>query len=418
MAALIGHLRDASWMTPERVRRLGIAAMLAVLAVFSINSLLYIGHGLVMPSGEQLGRDFVNYWAGSRLALHGQASLAYNLGRFTAYEHQFAGPVARWYGYPPVAMLLGLPFALVAFVPAWLLWTCAGAILVAWVLAEEIGWGWALVAAIASPAFLQNAIAGQNGASSAAMIAGGILFLDKRPKLAGVLWGLLCFKPQLALLLPVALIAARRWQSFVSALLTVLALVIASGVLLGWETWTAFLRDLPVHGALLADRYGMWPRMPSVYLAARWLGAPNSMAYAAQFLSATMAAAMVWAAWRPSAPSKLQGAALIIAVFLATPYSWDYDMVMLSIAAVWLWVDASRTGWRPWEKTALLLLVAGPLVTPLLAYYLHLQLGPVILWLALGLTLHRIRDPCFRHAHQPTYGSAGLPNDQLTSNAR
>jgi arabinofuranan 3-O-arabinosyltransferase len=415
MAALINLFRDASWMTSERVQRLGLGAMLTVLAVFGLNSLLYISHGLVMPSGEQLGRDFVNYWAGSRLALHGQAPLAYDLGRFADYEHQFAGPTARWYGYPPVAMLLGLPFALVPFVPAWLLWTGMGALLVAWVLSDEIGWGWGLVAAIASPAFLQSAIAGQNGAFSAALLAGGVLLLDKRPKLAGLLWGMSCFKPQLALLLPIALIAARRWQSFVSAALTVLGLVIASGVFLGWQTWTAFLRDLPIHGALLAGRYGMWPRMPSVYLMARWLGASSTLAYVAQFLSGAMAAILVWMMWRRPVSFKLRGAVVMIGAFLATPYAWDYDMVMLSIAAVWLWADASRTGWRPWEKTALLLLVAGPLVTPILAYSMHLQLGPAILWLAIWLAAVRICASA--PIQQSICGTVDFQNDRLPSNA-
>jgi hypothetical protein len=405
MAAVIGIFRDGAWMTPDRVRRFGIAAMLAMLAVFALNSLLYIGHGLMMPSGEQLGRDFVNYWAGSRMAIEGHAADAYDLDRFTAYQHQFAGPVARWYGYPPTAMLLGLPFALFSFVPAWIVWTLAGALVVAWVLSEEIGWRWALVAAIASPAFLQNAIAGQNGAISAAMMAGGILLLDKRPKLAGLLLALLCFKPQLGLLVPVALIAARRWQTLFSAVLAVLMLLVATGMSLGWETWLAFLRELPVHGALLADRYGMWPRMPTVYLAARWLGAPNTLAQGAQIVSALLAASTVWLVWRRQAPLKVQGAALMIAGFLATPYAWDYDMVMLSIAAVWLWTEASRTGWEPWEKTALLLLVGAPLVTPLLALSAHLQLGPVILWLALALIARRTGTPGFRHAGQASYAA-------------
>jgi hypothetical protein len=44
--------------------------------------------------------------------------------------------------------------------------------------------------------------------------------LERRPYLAGSLFGLMIFKPQLGLLLPVALIAGRQWRVFAAAAAT------------------------------------------------------------------------------------------------------------------------------------------------------------------------------------------------------
>ncbi|HXS07424.1 MAG TPA: glycosyltransferase family 87 protein [Rhizomicrobium sp.] len=381
MGPAIGFFRDASWMTSERLKRFGIAGMLAVFAVFAANTFLYVGHGLVLPSGEQLGRDFINYWAASRLALEGHASWIYDLQRFADFQSSVSAP--RWYGYPPFAILLGFPLGLLNFVPAWIAWTIAGTLLAARVLAKDIGWGWALVAIIASPAFLQNAIAGQNGAFSAALMAGGILMLDAYPVAAGLVLGCLCYKPQLAVLVPIALVAAGRWRTLFAAATTVLLLVAASGSLLGWDVWSGFLHNMAIHGNRLENQPGMWPRMPSVYLAARWLGSSSLIAYGMQCASALAAGFVVFLLWRKTLPLKLKGSVLIVATFLATPYAWDYDMVMLSIAAVWLWRQAEASVWRPWQKTLLLLLILGPLLTPQIAYHTRLQLGPLMLWLTL-----------------------------------
>src|SRR5215469_12793466 len=124
MTSAIRFFCDAAWMTPERVKRFGLAGMLAAIAVFAANSLLYLGHGFLLPSGEQLGRDFINYWGASYLALHGHAGQAYDIIRFADFQHHVIAPNAdaRWYGYPPVAMLLTQPLGFLDFLPAWLLW--------------------------------------------------------------------------------------------------------------------------------------------------------------------------------------------------------------------------------------------------------------------------------------------------------
>ena len=73
-------------------------------------------------------------------------------------------------------------------------------------------------AVLASPAVFINAMFGQNGALTAALLIGGLL-MPRRSGLilAGILFGLLTIKPHLGILVPFCLIASRNWRACLSA---------------------------------------------------------------------------------------------------------------------------------------------------------------------------------------------------------
>jgi hypothetical protein len=401
MPRLAALLEDADWLTPVRIR-CAAAIMLALgLALFAADLWLHTRHGVLDAKGEQLGRDFVNYWAGARAAAGGHAAMAYRPQAFDAFQKALTGPDAqpKLYSYPPPAMLLALPLAAAPYLPAFLLWTVAGAVVAASLLASRFGWGWALVAAMAAPAFQFDAAVGQNGAFSAGLLAGGVLLLPKRPILAGVLFGLLCYKPQLGLMIPVALLAGRCWRALFAAAATVLIAVAASTALFGVDAWLGFLHGLPLHRALLEQDRLMWRYVPTVFVAVRWLGGASGLAYAVQALSALAAAAVVFAVWRGEAAMRLKGVTLLVAVFLATPYAWGYDLVMLTPAACWYWEEAEAEGWRPWERLALAAMIAAPALAAPMVTRTHLHLGPVVLWWTLALAARRALPP--NRAPQP-----------------
>lgn len=378
-------LRNADWLTRERIFRIAW-----IFAMFSVAVLLWsiwdhTRMGLTNPQGEQLGTDFINYWSGAHLAANGQSGLVYDIDAFVRFEraHTSANASFRWYAYPPVTMLLTLPLALFSFVPALILWTLCGFALSAFLLSRSVDWRTACLAAIATPATLVNTIAGQNGQLSAALLAGGILLLEKRPLIAGFLFGALCYKPQLAILLPFALAAGRYWRAFFGAMASVIALITSSVLLFGWQTWAAFGKTAPLNRLLMEHGDSFWHRMPSVFAAARLIGMSSAPAYVLQILSAVIAAILVVLVWRSSASLGVKGAALIIGSFLSTPYAWDYDMVALTFAVVWLGAEAARTGFRPWQKIVLAATLTAPIVISPLAIATHLQSGPIILWLAM-----------------------------------
>jgi alpha-1,2-mannosyltransferase len=324
------------------------------------------------------------------LAASGQASLAYDNRWFHAFEEAVTGAGANYgYGYPPIALLLSLPLALFSFVPGLIVWTVAGTGACVALLRRLVGWRLAALAAVGAPAAYLNILSGQNGHFTAALFAGGLIALDRNPVVAGICFGCLAYKPQMAVLLPVALAAGGRWRAFGAAGVTVALLGLASLAVLGSATWAGFLDLAVVNRANLEFGSSFWHRMPTVFVAARVLGAPLSLAYAAQLLSCALAVASIILIWRSPAPLATKAAAVIVATFLATPYAWDYDAVVLVFAAAWIGREGLRTGFLPWERIAIVALLASPLVTMATTKLAGLQLGPVVLWLVLLLLVRR-----------------------------
>ncbi|MFD0949221.1 glycosyltransferase family 87 protein [Paraperlucidibaca wandonensis] len=93
---------------------------------------------------------------------------------------------------------------------------------------------------IIAPMTSFNIIIGQNGLISAALLIGGLRLLSYHPSLAGVLFGLLAFKPIIGLLIPLLLLIRKDWSAFISASLTVVASALLPILLWGPEVWTLF----------------------------------------------------------------------------------------------------------------------------------------------------------------------------------
>ncbi len=112
-------------------------------------------------------------------------------------------PFHNW-GYPPFTLLLLRPLGGLPYFAALALWTAGLFAVFAGVTLSQVPperRGAALVALALAPACLINAVGGQNGFLTAALLLGGLLALDRRPILAGILFGLLTWKPHLGLVL-------------------------------------------------------------------------------------------------------------------------------------------------------------------------------------------------------------------------
>src|SRR5439155_352385 len=103
-----------------------------------------------------------------------------------------------------------------------------------------IGANWrspALFAALAAPTTAIAIVSGQNGFLAGALLAGGLRLAAGHPLAAGVLFGLLTYKPQLGLLVPVALAAAGLWRTLTIAGVTAILLVALTSLLFGGAIW-------------------------------------------------------------------------------------------------------------------------------------------------------------------------------------
>jgi arabinofuranan 3-O-arabinosyltransferase len=336
---------------------------------------------LINAAGRPFGDDFVNYWSGAFLALHGRSAEIYDFAAFHAFEQSIVGsPLDVYhYSYPPVLLLLSAPIALIPYVPALFVWLSASWYAFYRALRLAMPGRGVLLFALATPAVLINAVGGQNGCWTAALLGGGLSLLERRPYLAGAILGLMIYKPHLALLLPVALIAGRQWRAIAAAAVSAGMLLGLSTLLFGPDLWADYLRNLAAlrHVALEID---LSPRMVSEFIAARSLGASVETAYLVQAGFGALACLAVAMVWFKDAPAGLKNAVLVLGTCLAAPYLQDYDLVFGAIVVAWLWqqpVEAYPSERALQIACALLLLL--PLAAAALARLTGITFGPLFI---------------------------------------
>ncbi len=258
------------------------------------------------------------------------------------------------------------------------------------------------MAALAFPAVWVTIGHGQNAFLTAGLLGGGLLLLERRPVAGGLLLGLLCYKPQFGLLIPVALVAGRQWRAVAAAAASALAAAALSLAAFGPATWQAFFASLGSSRRLLLEQGALpWPKIQSVFAAMRLLGGGADPAYAVQAVATAAAAVAVAVVWRRCPIPALRGAALVAAMPLATPYVLDYDLVILALPIAWLAGIGMAAGFRPWEKTVLAATWLLPLLARPAGFALGLPLTPPLLAVLLGLIVARATAPVSATAAAP-----------------
>jgi hypothetical protein len=339
-----------------------------------------------------IGRDFLNTWMGGRSALAEGPTAWFDFRVYNQYLLEFIGvaDMHRYvWSYPPHVLLFIWPFGLLPYLLAFVLWTLLGFAAFLFALrAGGIAREHLLLVAVA-PAVAINVFIGQNGFFTAALLICGLANLDRRPVLSGALFGILTIKPQLGLLLPLVLVLTGRWRAIVSAAVTTAMLVGATAFLYGPEVWTEFLakvvpqqRYLQEHGEGL-----LFLQIPSAIYAARMIGLPLGTAWAAQVaVSGAAIAAVAWTYWRRRDPV-LSVSLLIAAIFLASPYTLNYDMVLLGWPIALL---LQRHDNDPIDHY-LIVAVWSLAATMMLAGFIHVPLGLLVLGAFAARLLWRLR---------------------------
>lgn len=256
-----------------------------------------------------------------------------------------------------------------------------------------------LLLALAFPAVFINLGHGHNGFLTAALLGGALIALEPRPWLSGVLIGLLAYKPQFGLIIPLALAAGGHWRAFAAAALTVAALTLAVTLAFGADVWTAFLAFTKFTRTVVLEQGDTgWHKIQSVFAIVRMWGGGIALAYAAQAaMTLAVAAALAWL-WHSRAAFPLKAAALLIGTVLATPYVLDYDLMLLAPAIAFLAADGMARGFAPYEKTALAALWLAPLVARTVAQITLVPLAVPAMAFTLVLLLHRAMSETAEYA--------------------
>jgi hypothetical protein len=373
-------LRDAPWLNLDRVQSYG-RVLLVVCAGFFAISIDWKSTSL------PIAHDFAAFWTAANLAVQGRALDAYGEPARRAMQALFGKGTYPPFFYSPIGLLIWLPFGLLPALAAAGVWVTGTAAAYAVALRALLRQPLAVVL-LAYPAVVICALYGQNGVFSAALFGGVALTLDRSPIAAGLLIGLLAYKPQLGVAIPLALICARRFHAVAAAGGTVLALAAAAAAVFGRAIWTGFLASLPAAKAYNAAGVPGFDRFVSPYAAARLLGGTEFAGWVTQAcFSFPACTALIWICLRrPGAGAET--AALVMATALCVPFLGEYDLAILAVPGAWIAAEACRSGWLPYERVALALLYLSPAAIKIAAYH-GVPLGPLAMAALAWLTFTR-----------------------------
>jgi hypothetical protein len=417
MAMIVQGLRSGAWVSRERMRLVALAVLAA--GVIGFGWLVVTADGLNDVRGRPLGTDFANVYAAGTYVLDGQPTLPFDPPAQHAREREIFGAATPFYGwhYPPFFLFVATPLALLPYPAALAVWQGVTFALYLWVIALILSSGlfrsstspsssgdkdvdarlkaghdggeggsrghlWLLLAC-AYPAVFINLGHGHNGFLTAALLGGALVLLDRRPWMAGVLIGLLAYKPQFGLLIPLVLLATWRWRTIVAAAATVVALVIVTTVTFGLDVWSAFEASTRFTRIVVLENGDTgWYKIQSIFSWVRMWGGSIPLAYALQTIATiVLAAALVWL-WRSRVDFSVKAAGLAVAAILATPYSLDYDLMVLALAIAFLTAHGLAHGFVPYERSVLAVVWLVPLIARSFAEWTLIPLGvPVMLLL-------------------------------------
>ena len=342
--------------------------------------------------------DFFPLWSYAKIASTQTVTDLYDFNLI--HTHQVAlgmnPSLTNPFPYTPVSLLVLWPLDKLPYELSYVVWMTSTLGLFIWSVFATCSRSrlWWLVILIA-PAVEYNIAIGQSGFLIAALMIAGIRLADDRPGLSGILTGiLLAFKPQIALLIPVAYLARRNWTALGVSSATILAASVVSTVLFGWDVWPAWIAQLPTYSAWFDIQMGLHADiMPTVTANLRMLGLSSHVAQVIQLIAAAIVTKAIYNCFRQG-PSRLTDAALLIGTFLATPHAVIYDTPMVVAALIlfveWCWQQAPglRTTDIVCVVSVFLLSIGMVFSIPISSLVLMLMFCR-ILWLMNGLTTTR-----------------------------
>jgi len=367
-----------------------------LIAGLGLYSALYLLVYLIQtdPSGEPLFGDFFAFWSFAKFLAAYPAAAIYDPTLLQQFQ---LGLDAGFHGfypfpYPPSFGLLIYPLGYLPYRAAAILWS-AGTL--GLYLCAVAGRHWAsprALATLAAPATLLAFVSGQNGFLTAALLIGGFRLLPARPILGGALLGVLSYKPQFFVMIPLILLAAGRWRGLAAMAASAVTLAGASALCFGigmWESWIGFI---PAFSPLLElNRDKLAALMPTIFSNLVALGVTP---WIAQLVQGGVAVAVVVILFRlfRQGIRPLHVAALQVGLLLATPYALVYDLPIMA-SAVTAAFEAGNEAGRPWRSGESAVLLLALLLPVLMTSRLlgPFPLGAVSLLLLFGLIL-RIRN--------------------------
>ena len=373
--------------TEQRVRFYGLGVIVAYALSFAWRTLQH--QWFVFPDGNMRCIDFGWMWLSGKLAASGEAARIFDYTAFSTIQLAFYGPETcphfnRFY-YPPTFLFFTWPLGWLPYLVAAAVWIAVGLALYETAVYAIVSRRAAIIAA-ATPFFVAvNIDMPHTGLLTAALIGLSLVFLERRPCVAGIFLGLLTYKPHFGLLFPLALFASRNWRALGSAAATAVILGLGATVAFGSEGWTSFIDALTDRSSSLAPGAEVELRLHSIFGLLHWVGASPGVAWCGQLAVSAAMAVVICVLWARPIAFNLRAASLCVGSVIVSPYVLFYDLCILSFAVAFLVNAGLSRGFLPGERTAILL------CWPAL-FFVKAPIGAVVSSVLASLCSRRVMD--------------------------
>lgn len=316
-----------------------------ILTIWAIGSLVPI----VLIGMAQLGEyDYAALWIAGKQVMWGDAALVYDGAVAQQYANRFTGGIRPEFPYPPHALFLFAPFALLPYLPSYFVWNLCSAAFFWWAARPYLPRGLPSLLSILTPASLICLDFGQTS-----LVVGGLWLLAFRGRWAAV--ALLTVKPHLGIL---GAIALRGRPELTRTAITAAVIMGAAAFLFGPPIWTAFLQHTLNHGGEIGDR-GKW----------FFSGVAPGMSYG------------LWG-WIPFAIAgaivlmrRINAFTVSTASFLISPFGFHYDMTVACLGlGIVLYVNWAQMPFR--HRLPIALAFIAPVIAVAGAWWVP----PILLW--------------------------------------
>lgn len=351
-----------------------------------------------LKESSPIGIDYRMMYAAGETTLSGNVADVYNVPVQQAIVEQMLGtemPKDVIWFYPPtfllaiISLFSALPFYVSMFL--WLIVTLILAVVSARFLVQKQK-NLALLT-IGYPSVLFTARWGQNSFLSTSLLGLGIAFMESKPVLSGLFFGLLTYKPQLAVFPFLILLITKEWKVFRWSVFFTFVTVLCSVLLFGVDTWLAFFqyffRQTP---ALLSS---VWIKtaaiQPTLYTALRLFGVKGVLLNVLMGAVGIAATILVMLVWKNTSRIALRGSAMILGMFTFIPYFIQYDLMLLCIPLMLLTKDFIEYGYRKEEVILTIVLWLLPLINMTIVNETLIQICPFVAMIALVFVLLRTK---------------------------
>ncbi len=294
-----------------------------------------------------IGLDFSEFWMAARLLITQGAQAVYEpLVYANKMIAEFDDPGRVW-AYPPTFLLIVWPLGILPYKAALIIWL--GISLIVFVLANRPAHLNFLVCAalcLLIPNVSYSMFQGQNGLLTSALLIAAMHLNARKPYVAGMLFGAMIIKPQLALMVPIYLCATRNWRTMVASFASALCIICASIAAFGTNAWEAYFTQISTYASYLMG--ALFHRgMPTMYMFVLFITHHPMAAMVAQACCSVIILISSYYAFTATRNSGMHFMIVAAGMFLITPYTFVYDLPIVSIAVLYLlWHDNEPLRWQ------------------------------------------------------------------------